>query len=93
MKPIITLALLAASTIATAGPALTAPRLYVAVALPGPAACGYSDVRAAVLMRELAPSLPALTAHGCGADAALAHLMRLENEGYVERIAAGWRVK
>lgn len=62
MKRIITLALVAASTIATASPAMLAPRLYVAVELPSPAACGYSHIRAAIIMRELAPK-PA-RAHG-----------------------------
>ena len=100
MKRIITLAaLIAAHAIAAAGPALMAPelrqapRIYTAVALTSPAPCGYSEIRAAVLLRELAPSLPALTARGCIADAAQAHLLRMEDEQHIERVAGGWRVK
>ena len=97
MKHIITLAaLIAAHTIAAAGPlpltaqeARTAPRLYAAI----PTDCVYGDILAAVLLGKLAPSIPALTGRGCSADAALAHLLRMEDEQHIERVAGGWRVK
>lgn len=97
---IIRLALIFAITNSAAGPAMMAPelrqapRLHLAVEQPSASigACAYSTIKAAVLMREVLPSLPALTAR-CGPDAAFPALQRLEDEGIIERISGGWRVK